>query len=152
MPILENNKLYAIRPRHANENNRNSVLAVRNASLDRNQDLCLYRWTGGDEQRWYAIDKGNETYKFIAKHSGQCMEVYTRNNDTGAIIVQYPEQDNDTAQLMKLEPAGGIYYYIRPQNSRLYVSVKDQSLDDGAAVNQWSLTSVTNQVFEFVKV
>jgi hypothetical protein len=88
-------------------------------------------------------------HKFVARHSGKCLDVSSNRLDELAPLIQYQCHGN-LNQLFALQGVRNNYYEIVAQNSRKCLDVLNGSYADLAPIVQFSCHGGDNQLFRFV--
>lgn len=124
--------------------NQNSglVLDVSACATAAGANVQQYTWLGGDCQRWRfervspnSVASG--TYKVIAKHSGQALDVNACSTAAGGNIQQWPYSGANCQRWNVTQTADGFYEFTSV-NSGLKMDVENASLQMGANVRQWT--------------
>jgi len=124
--------------------NQNSglVLDVNACSTAAGANVQQWTWLGGDCQRWRfervsPNSVANGTYKVIAKHSSQALDVDACSTAAGGNIQQWPYSGANCQRWTVTQTADGFYEFTSV-NSGLKMDVQDASLRMGANVRQWT--------------
>ncbi|MBW8844176.1 MAG: RICIN domain-containing protein [Burkholderiales bacterium] len=131
--------------------NQNSglVLDVNACSTAAGANVQQWTWLGGDCQRWRfervsPNSLANGTYKVIAKHSSQALDVDACSTAAGGNIQQWPYSGANCQRWnVTLMPDG--FYEFTSVNSGLKMDVQDGSLRMGANVRQWTSNNAAAQ-------
>lgn len=131
--------------------NQNSglVLDVNACSTAAGANVQQWTWLGGDCQRWRfervspnAV--ANATYKVIAKHSSQALDVNACSTAAGGNIQQWPYSGANCQRWNVTQTADGFYEFTSV-NSGLKMDLQDASLRMGANVRQWTSNNAAAQ-------
>ena len=112
------------------------------------------------ECRFHVPIDTTQTYKLVAKHSNQCLDVNGASTSSGAQIIQQDCHDGNN-QKWKLVSVDGGYYELRPQhttNQCLTVASSGtsngtqivQSQAVGAEYQKWTLTPQGNGYYKLI--
>jgi hypothetical protein len=155
--------------------NHNSVLDVPNGSTAPGTGIQLFHFfgAGGDNQIWTFKPTGDNDGSFfiVNKHSGLVLDVPSSSTDDGVQLIQFsPQGGNNQKWFVMLRPTGSGDVQLEPfsgsisaavtnqfgsaflvnKNSRKFVDIEGNSLQDGTHILQFSATFGTNQQFLFV--
>ncbi|MFG6465157.1 RICIN domain-containing protein [Roseateles sp. BYS87W] len=129
--------------------NSNLVLDVNACSTAAGANVQQWTWLGGDCQRWRfervspnAVANG--TYKVIAKHSAQALDVNACSTAAGGNIQQWPYSGANCQRWAVAQTSDGFYEFTSV-NSSLKMDLQDASLQMGANVRQWTGNSAPAQ-------
>ena len=86
--------------------------------------------------QWKLVPRGND-YSLINKGSGQAMGVTGASTQRGALLVQWPYDENAPNHQWKLIPRGNGYYSLINKNSGQAMGVAGASTQRGALLVQW---------------
>jgi hypothetical protein len=133
-------KTYTIAATHSNK------LADVNAnSTADNAAVIQWAATGGNNQRWQAVDAGGGLVYLRAVHSGKCMAVSGASTATGATIVQLTCNNQNTQKWQAVPTSTAGVYDLKAVHSGLCFDVNGASTADGAALIQWTCHAAANQ-------
>jgi hypothetical protein len=90
------------------------------------------------------------TYRVIARHSNQLMDVVGASTADGAQVDQWPNNGGSTNQQWVITSVGGGYYTFKAVHSGKNLDINGFSSADGAKVQQWTAGTGTNQQFQLV--
>ncbi|MGW4465018.1 ThuA domain-containing protein [Micromonospora sp. NPDC004704] len=111
----------------------------------------LHQWaaTGGNNQKWQAVDAGSGAIYLKAVHSGKCVEV-TGGSTTAGAFLQQATCNNSNQQKFTAGTTGtaGVYT-LTSAPSGLCVDVASAATSDGARLLQWNCLGSTNQQWRF---
>ena len=105
--------------------------------------------TGGNNQKWQAVDAGGGAVYLKAVHSGKCLDVTGGSTAQGAFL-QHSTCTNANQQKFLVTTTGttGVYT-VKSVPSGLCVDVNGASTADGARLLQWGCHSAANQQWRF---
>jgi hypothetical protein len=89
------------------------------------------------------------TYRVIARHSNQLMDVVGASTADGAQVDQWPN-NGATNQQWVITSVGGGYYTFKAVHSGKNLDINGFSSADGAKVQQWTAGTGTNQQFQLI--
>ncbi|MEO3746440.1 ThuA domain-containing protein [Plantactinospora sp. B5E13] len=111
----------------------------------------IHQWaaTGGNNQKWQAVDAGGGAVYLKAVHSGKCVEVIGASTAPGAFL-QQATCNNSNQQKFTATPTGtsGVYT-VKSVVSGHCVDVNGAATTDGARLLQWNCHTGTNQQWRF---
>ncbi|MET7424591.1 ThuA domain-containing protein [Dactylosporangium sp. NPDC005555] len=111
----------------------------------------IIQWapTGGNNQKWQAVDAGGGAVYLKAVHSGKCLDIIGGSTANGAFLQQFT-CNNGNNQKFTVTPTGtsGVYT-VKNVQSGLCVDVNGNSTADGARLLQWTCQGSTNQQWRF---
>jgi hypothetical protein len=90
------------------------------------------------------------TYRIIARHSNQLMDVVGASTADGAQVDQWPNNGGGTNQQWVITSVGGGYYTFKAVHSGKNLDINGFSSADGAKVQQWTAGTGTNQQFQLI--
>jgi cytochrome c len=108
--------------------------------------------TGGNNQKWQAVDAGSGAVYLKAVHSGKCLDVVGGSTAQGAFL-QHTTCNNSNQQKFTVTATGttGVYT-VKSALSGLCLDVNGASTADGARLLQWGCHSAANQQWRFTQV
>lgn len=110
-------------------------------------NVAVVQWpaTGGNNQKWQAVDAGGGFVYLKAVHSGKCLAASGGSTADGATMVQLTcnNQNNQKWQALPTSVAG--VYQLKAVHSGKCIDVNGASTADGAALIQWGCHTGTNQ-------
>ncbi|RZI59499.1 MAG: hypothetical protein EOP37_11475 [Rubrivivax sp.] len=129
--------------------NSNLVLDVDACSTAAGTKVQQWSWIGGDCQRWKfervsPNNLANGTYKVIAKHSAQALDVAACSTAAGGLVQQWP-YSGANCQRWNVTATSDGFYELTSVNSGLKLEVQDASLAMGAQVRQWTSNNAATQ-------
>lgn len=127
----------------------NLVLDVNACSTATSANVQQWTWVGGDCQRWRfervsPNSVANATYKVIAKHSSQALDVNACSTAAGGNIQQWPYSGANCQRWNVAQTSDGFYEFTSV-NSGLKMDLADASLRMGADVRQWTSNNAPAQ-------
>lgn len=100
----------------------------------------------GDIQNATSVISG-ATYRIIARHSNQLMDVVGASTADGAQVDQWPGSGSANQHWVVTADGTG-YYTLKAVHSGKNLDISGFSMDDGAKVQQWTAGAGTNQQFQ----
>ncbi|SDL20146.1 Por secretion system C-terminal sorting domain-containing protein [Siphonobacter aquaeclarae] len=89
------------------------------------------------------------TYRIVARHSNQLLDVVSASTADGAQVDQWPGNSGSNQQWVATGVGSG-YYTFKAVHSSKNLDINGFSSADGAKVQQWTAGTGTNQQFELV--
>jgi glucose/arabinose dehydrogenase len=125
------------------------LIDVNGVSTADGAQIVQWTATGGNNQKWQAVDAGGGAVYLKALHSNKCLDVTGGSTAQGAFL-QQTTCNNTNQQKFTATPTGttGVYT-VRNVPSGLCIDVNGASTADGARLLQWSCHSGTNQQWRF---
>ena len=108
--------------------------------------------TGGNNQKWQAVDAGNGAVYLKAVHSGKCVEVIGGSTAAGAFLQQATCTNSNQQKFTATATGTSGVYTVRSVPSGLCVDVNGAGTADGARLLQWTCRNATNQQWRFGQV
>lgn len=102
----------------------------------------------GDIQNATSVVSG-ATYRIVARHSNQVVDVVGASAADGAQIDQWPGSGGSNQHWMVTDNGSG-YYTLRAIHSGKNLDINGFSSEDGAKLQQWTSGAGTNQQFQLV--
>ncbi|WP_291911931.1 RICIN domain-containing protein [Chitinophaga sp. CB10] len=102
----------------------------------------------GDMQSTSSVVSGG-TYRVVARHSNQVMDVVGAATSDGAQVNQWPASGGANQQWV-ITSTGSGYYTLKAVHSGKNLDIDGFSTADGAKVQQWTAGAGTNQQFQLV--
>lgn len=111
-------------------------------------------------QQYTCLGTANQQFQFVQVAGGYYimnrastlkLDVLLGNTQDGVPLIQFPFWGGPN-QVWSLADAGNGYYTLHPNSSGKCMDVSGVSVDNGAAINQWSCTGAANQQFKLVPV
>jgi PKD repeat protein len=123
----------------------NKLADVSGVSTADNAAVVQWAPTGGNNQKWQAVDAGSGAVYLKAVHSGKCLQASGGSTADGAAMVQVT-CNNSTAQKWQATASGTVgVYQLKSVNSGKCLDVNGASTADNAAIIQWTCHTATNQ-------
>jgi len=129
--------------------NSNLALDVNACSTAAAANVQQWTWLGGDCQRWRfervspnAVAAG--TYRVMAKHSGQALDVASCSPAAGGNVQQWP-YSGANCQRWAVAPMADGFYEFTSVNGGMKMEVDGASLQMGANVRQWTSNGAAAQ-------
>ncbi|MBM0231298.1 ThuA domain-containing protein [Micromonospora sp. STR1_7] len=105
--------------------------------------------TGGNNQKWQAVDAGSGAVYLKAVHSGKCVEVIGGSTAAGAFLQQATCNNSNQQKFTTTATGTSGVYTVRNVLSGLCVDVNGAATTDGARLVQWTCHSAANQQWRF---
>ncbi|WP_342084348.1 RICIN domain-containing protein [Dyadobacter sp. OTU695] len=102
----------------------------------------------GDIQNAASVASGS-TYRIIARHSNQVIDVVGASTADGAQVDQWPGNGGSNQHWVVTANGSG-YYTLKVNHSSKNLDISGFSQDDGAKVQQWTAGAGTNQQFQLI--
>ncbi|MEV0564832.1 ThuA domain-containing protein [Dactylosporangium sp. NPDC050588] len=111
----------------------------------------IIQWapTGGNNQKWQAVDAGGGAVYLKAVHSGKCLDVVGGSTAAGAFLQQFTCNNSNNQKFIVTPTGTSGVYTVKNVQSGLCVDVNGNSVDDGARLLQWTCHGATNQQWRF---
>lgn len=128
---------YRLVTRHSGQ-----VLDVAGCSRANGANVQQWTWLGGDCQRW-ALERvsanavATGSYKIIARHSGQVLDVDACSLDDGGNVQQWP-WNGAACQIWNVAPTADGFYELKSRHSGKALDLADGGLPNGTDVRQWT--------------
>ncbi len=125
----------------------NLLADVNGMSTADNAAVVQWSATGGNNQKWQAVDAGGGLVYLRAVHSGKCLAASGGSTADGAVMVQLTcnNQNNQKWQAVTTSTAG--VYQLRASHSGKCLDVNGASTTNGAALLQWPCHTGANQLW-----
>ncbi|MET8090486.1 ThuA domain-containing protein [Micromonospora sp. NPDC005220] len=138
-------KTWTLTAQHSGKN-----IDVNGVSTADNAQIIQWAPTGGNNQKWQAVNAGSNTFTLQAVHSGKCVDVTGASTADGAFLQQLTCDSSSNAQKFTVVPTGTPNVYaIRNVGSGKCIDVNGAGTADGARLLQWTCHSGTNQQWRF---
>jgi Ricin-type beta-trefoil lectin domain-like len=143
-------RTWHIQARHSGQ-----LFAVSGASTADGAAVVQFPAEGADNgvhnERWLAVDAGNDAYRFQAVHSGKCLGVAGASTAAGAGVTQHT-CTGGANQTFSLTPQDWTeaYYNFHPSHSGLCIVVAGSSQAADAPVQQAFCQGQTNQHLKLI--
>ncbi|MFC6023412.1 ThuA domain-containing protein [Plantactinospora solaniradicis] len=111
----------------------------------------IHQWaaTGGNNQKWQAVDAGSGAVYLKAVHSGKCVEVAGSSTAAGAFLQQATCNNGNQQKFTATTTGTSGVYTVKSVLSGLCVDVNGAATSDGARLLQWNCAGSTNQQWRF---
>jgi cytochrome c len=125
---------------------------VSGASTADGAQVVQWAATGGNNQKWQAVDAGSGTVYLKAVHSGRCLDVTNGSTAEGAFLQQLACTNGNQQKFQVTATATSGVYTVKSVASGLCIDVNGGATTDGARLLQWSCHGGTNQQWRFTAV
>ncbi|MFG1801427.1 ThuA domain-containing protein [Micromonospora carbonacea] len=125
------------------------LMDVSGVSTADGAQLTQWAATGGNNQKWQAVDAGGGAVYLKAVHSGKCAEVIGGSTATGAFLQQATCNNTNQQKFTATATATSGVYTVRNVQSGLCLDVNGGATTDGARLLQWSCHGAANQQWRF---
>ncbi|MEV0157319.1 ThuA domain-containing protein [Micromonospora sp. NPDC050686] len=105
--------------------------------------------TGGNNQKWQAVDAGGGAVYLKAVHSGKCAEVIGGSTAAGAFLQQATCTNSNQQKFTTTSTGTTGIYTVKSVPSGLCLDVNGASTSDGARLVQWTCHGGANQQWRF---
>ncbi len=144
---ISDRKIYLIVPACAP----NSCIDVKDRSTSNGTGIQIWESTGGDNQKFTAIDCGNGYFLFQDVNSGKAIDV-PNGIPLPLLGVQLYDVNRTDAQLWRIIDAGGGYYRIQSKaNENYYLDVRSGKSNNGTVLEVYFGNESDAQKFKFVE-
>ena len=111
----------------------------------------IHQWaaTGGNNQKWQAVDAGGGAVYLKAVHSGKCAEITGGSTSAGAFLQQATCNNGNQQKFTATATGTSGVYTVKSVLSGLCLDVNSAATSDGARLVQWTCHSGTNQQWRF---
>ncbi|MCG5435928.1 ThuA domain-containing protein [Micromonospora foliorum] len=140
-------KTYTVTAQHSNK-----LMDVSGVSTADGAQITQWASTGGNNQKWQAVDAGSGAVYLKAVHSGKCVEVVGSSTAAGAFLQQATCNNGNQQKFTATATGTSGVYTVRNVLSGLCVDVNGAATTDGARLLQWTCHSATNQQWRFTAV
>ncbi|MGC5307500.1 ThuA domain-containing protein [Micromonospora zamorensis] len=140
-------KTYTVTAQHSNK-----LMDVSGVSTADGAQITQWASTGGNNQRWQAVDAGSGAVYLKAVHSGKCVEVVGSSTAAGAFLQQATCNNGNQQKFTATATGTSGVYTVRNVLSGLCVDVNGAATTDGARLLQWTCHSAANQQWRFTAV
>ena len=123
----------------------NLLADVSSASTADNATVVQWQATGGNNQKWQAVDAGGGNVYLRAVHSGKCLAPSGASTADGAAMVQLTCNNLDSQKWQAVATTTAGVYQFRSVLSGKCLDVNGASTSNGAAIVQWTCHSNNNQ-------
>ncbi|WP_410821087.1 ThuA domain-containing protein [Micromonospora sp. 050-3] len=140
-------KTYTVTAQHSNK-----LMDVSGVSTADGAQITQWASTGGNNQKWQAVDAGSGAVYLKAVHSGKCVEVVGSSTAAGAFLQQATCNNGNQQKFTATATGTSGVYTVRNVLSGLCVDVNAAATTDGARLLQWTCHSAANQQWRFTAV
>jgi hypothetical protein len=127
----------------------NRLMDVSGASTADGAQVVQWAATGGNNQKWQAVDAGNGAVSLRAVHSGKCLDLTNGSTAQGAFLQQLTCSSGNQQRFQVVPTTTAGVYTVKSVLSGLCVDVNGGATTDGARLLQWGCHSGTNQQWRF---
>ncbi|WP_328849640.1 ThuA domain-containing protein [Micromonospora zamorensis] len=128
------------------------LMDVSGVSTADGAQITQWAATGGNNQKWQAVDAGSGAVYLKAVHSGKCVEVVGSSTAAGAFLQQATCNNGNQQKFTATATGTSGVYTVRSVLSGLCVDVNGAATTDGARLLQWTCHSAANQQWRFMAV
>lgn len=128
------------------------LMDVSGVSTADGAQITQWAATGGNNQKWQAVDAGSGAVYLKAVHSGKCVEVIGSSTAAGAFLQQATCNNGNQQKFTATATGTSGVYTVRSVLSGLCVDVNGAATTDGARLLQWTCHSAANQQWRFTAV
>ncbi|WCN83323.1 ThuA domain-containing protein [Micromonospora sp. LH3U1] len=128
------------------------LMDVSGVSTADGAQITQWAATGGNNQKWQAVDAGSGAVYLKAVHSGKCVEVIGSSTAAGAFLQQATCNNGNQQKFTATATGTSGVYTVRNVLSGLCVDVNGAATTDGARLLQWTCHSAANQQWRFTAV
>ncbi|GGM27622.1 MULTISPECIES: ThuA domain-containing protein [Micromonospora] len=125
------------------------VMDVSGVSTADGAQINQWAATGGNNQKWQAVDAGGGAVYLKAVHSGKCAEVTGGSTAAGAFLQQAACTNGNQQKFTATATGTSGVYTVRSVPSGLCLDVNGGATTDGARLVQWTCHGGTNQQWRF---
>ncbi|MEO3773362.1 ThuA domain-containing protein [Micromonospora sp. B9E7] len=137
-------KTYTVTAQHSGK-----LMDVSGVSTADGAQITQWASTGGNNQKWQAVDAGSGAVYLKAVHSGKCVEVVGSSTAAGAFLQQATCNNGNQQKFTATATGTSGVYTVRNVLSGLCVDVNGAATADGARLLQWTCHSAANQQWRF---
>ncbi|HCT77128.1 MAG TPA: glycosyl hydrolase, partial [Micromonosporaceae bacterium] len=119
-----------------------------------NDNAAVIQWTatGGNNQKWQAVDAGGGRVYLKAVHSGKCMAVSGGSSADATPIVQLTCNNQDNQKWLAIATSTAGVYQFKAVHSGKCLDVNGASQNTNAALIQWPCHTGDNQKWRLTVV
>ncbi|MFI6260505.1 ThuA domain-containing protein [Micromonospora zamorensis] len=128
------------------------LMDVSGVSTADGAQITQWAATGGNNQKWQAVDAGSGAVYLKAVHSGKCVEVVGSSTAAGAFLQQATCNNGNQQKFTATATGTSGVHTVRSVLSGLCVDVNGAATTDGARLLQWTCHSAANQQWRFTAV
>jgi len=118
-------------------------------SLTHGEDMDQWTVNGGANQLWSVINLGNNVITLTNCSSAQVLDVAAASKTAGALVDQWPNNNQASNQEWQVISLGGGEYELTSVNSGLALDVVGASKSTGAQIDQYGYNGGGNQKWTF---
>jgi glucose/arabinose dehydrogenase/PKD repeat protein/type 1 glutamine amidotransferase len=117
-------------------------------------NAVVHQWaaTGGNNQKWQAVDAGGGYVYLKAVHSGKCLAASGGSTADAAAMVQLTCTTNNNMKWQAVTTSTTGVYQLKAVHSGKCLDVNGNSTADGAALIQWPCGTAANQQWRLGQV
>ncbi|MET8373089.1 ThuA domain-containing protein [Micromonospora profundi] len=128
------------------------LMDVSGVSTADGAQITQWAATGGNNQKWQAVDAGSGAVYLKAVHSGKCLDVVGGSTAQGAFLQQSTCNNANQQKFLVTATATTGVYTVKSVPSGLCIDVNGASTADGARLLQWGCHTAANQQWRFTAV
>ncbi|MGW3897249.1 ThuA domain-containing protein [Micromonospora profundi] len=128
------------------------LMDVSGVSTADGAQITQWAATGGNNQKWQAVDAGSGAVYLKAVHSGKCLDIVGGSTAQGAFLQQSTCSNANQQKFLVTATATTGVYTVKSVPSGLCVDVNGASTADGARLLQWGCHTAANQQWRFTAV
>ncbi|MEU8075238.1 ThuA domain-containing protein [Catellatospora citrea] len=140
-------KTYTLTAQHSSK-----LADVSGVSTADNATVVQWPATGGNNQKWQAVDAGGGYVYLKAVHSGKCLAASGGSTADGAAMVQLTCTTNNNMKWQAVPTSTTGVYQLKGVASGKCLDVNGGSTADNAAIIQWTCHTATNQQWRLTQV
>ncbi|MEU8608709.1 ThuA domain-containing protein [Actinoplanes sp. NPDC048791] len=125
------------------------LIDVSAASTADGAQIVQWAATGGNNQKWQAVDAGGGAVYLKAGHSNKCLDLTGGSTAQGAFLQQFTCNNSNQQKFLVTATATAGVYTVKSVPSGLCIDVNGAATTDGARLLQWGCHSGTNQQWRF---
>jgi hypothetical protein len=128
-----------------------SGMALESPGFSHTNGLDMDQWTvnGGSNQLWSVINLGDNIITLTNSYSSQVLDVAAASKTAGALVDQWPNNNQASNQEWQVISLGGGEYELTSVNSGLALDVVGASKSTGAKIDQYGYNGGGNQKWTF---
>ncbi|MFD0818661.1 RICIN domain-containing protein [Micromonospora zhanjiangensis] len=127
----------------------NKLMDVSGVSTADGAQVVQWASTGGNNQKWQAVDAGGGAVYLKAVHSGKCLDVTGGSTAQGTYLQQSTCNNGNQQKFTATATGTSGVYTVKSVLSGLCVDVNGASTADGARLLQWGCNGNGNQRWRF---
>jgi hypothetical protein len=125
------------------------LIDVNSASTADGAQVVQWAATGGNNQKWQAVDAGGGAVYLKATHSNKCLDVVGGSTAQGAFLQQFTCNNSNQQKFLVTATTTTGVYTVKSVPSGLCIDVNGGATTDGARLLQWGCHTGTNQQWRF---